>query len=75
MIVKQRHGGRNTRRSHFNLKVGAEKVHMSILSACVSVYYMHAICLLKSKEVVRSPGTGVTEPICGYWESDLGSQQ
>lgn len=49
-------------------------MHAICVSACVSVYYMHVISLLKSKEVVKSPGTGVAEPICGYCESELGSQ-
>lgn len=40
------------------------------LSACMSVYHLHAWCPWRSEEGVRVPGTGVAdcEPPCRCWE-------
>lgn len=38
---------------------------MSISSACVSVYHVHAWYFWKPEESIRSPGTDGFEPPCG----------
>lgn len=48
-------------------------MYMNALLACVYVYHVHAWCLRKSKEAIRSPEPGimqVCELPCGCWELD-----
>lgn len=49
-------------------------IRMSILPACLYVHYLCAWCLQRPKEVVGSPGTGVTDDsvqLYGFWELNL----
>ena len=44
---------------------------MSILPACMCMHHVHAWCLQRPGQGVRSPGTGVMEGCkkqCGCWE-------
>lgn len=44
---------------------------MSVVTAHIYVHHMHAWCLQRSEEGVRTPGTGVRDgckPPCGSWE-------
>ena len=45
---------------------------LGVLPVCMC---MHHLCAWFSRpeEGVRSPGTRISEPPCGYWESNLGS--
>jgi hypothetical protein len=46
-----------------------------VLPVYMSVYYMHAWCLQRSGEGIRSPGTGVVdgyELLCRCWKSNPG---
>ena len=47
---------------------------MTTLPACVYVHYVHAWCLQRPEEDIRSPGTGNTdgfETPYGHWEPKL----
>lgn len=48
---------------------------MSVLFARMSTYYIHAWCLWRQEENIRSPGAGVTdhgELPYGWWELNPG---
>ena len=48
---------------------------MGIPSACMSVYHMHACCLWREEEDIRSPGPrviGGCKPLYGCWGLNLG---
>lgn len=49
---------------------------VSVLLAYMSVHYIHAWCLLRSKEGIGSPGSEISdgcELLCGYWDLNLDS--
>lgn len=50
---------------------------INISPICVCMYHMHAGCLQRSKESIRSPENGVTElwVSCVCWEPNLDSLQ
>jgi hypothetical protein len=53
-------------------------VHVGVLAACVSVYYIRAWCLWRPEEGIGSRGTGVTESCklpCGGWELNPNPQE
>lgn len=47
----------------------------AFMCVCVSMYHMHAWCVRRSEEGVRSPGIGIRDGCglpCGYWETKPG---
>lgn len=48
------------------------------MCVCVSVHHVHACCLWRPEDGVRSPGTGVRDgygPLCGCWKLKSGPLQ